>query len=50
MAQDTDTPPAPSAKKRANRRAATHGRTGRFAAGLALVLAIVAMLASGYVS
>ena len=50
MAQDTDTPPAPSAKKRANRRAATHGRTGRFAAGLALVLAIIAMLASGYVS
>ncbi|HJX19022.1 MAG TPA: uroporphyrinogen-III C-methyltransferase [Acidiferrobacterales bacterium] len=53
MAQDTDTPPAPSAKKRASRRApgaSTHGRTGRFAAGLALVLAIVAMLASGYVS
>ena len=53
MAQDTDTAPAPAAKKRANRRspgAAKPARTGRFAAGLALVLAIIAMLASGYVS
>ncbi len=53
MAQDTDTPPAPVAKKRASRRASDTAkpvRTGRFAAGLALVLAIIAMLASGYVS
>jgi len=55
MAQDTntDTPPAPAVKKRAGRRAPAAAKpvhTGRFAAGLALVLAIIAMLASGYVS
>ncbi|MEK7758951.1 MAG: uroporphyrinogen-III C-methyltransferase, partial [Pseudomonadota bacterium] len=52
MDQDTDTTPAPAVKKRAGRRAPAAGkpnRTGRFAAGLALVLAIIAMLASGYV-
>jgi uncharacterized protein HemX len=50
MDQDTDT--APAVKKRASRRAPAAdkpNRTGRFAAGLALVLAIIAMLASGYV-
>jgi uncharacterized protein HemX len=49
---DPDTTPAPAVKKRANRRAPATGkpiRTGRFAAGLALVLAVIAMLASGYV-
>jgi len=55
MAQepDTTTSPAPAVKKRTARRApaaAKPVRTGRFAAGLALVLAIIAMLASGYVS
>lgn len=55
MAQETDTDasPAPAVKKRTSRRApaaAKPMRTGRFAAGLALVLAIIAMLASGYVS
>ena len=52
MDQDTDTTPAPAVKKRAGRRAPAANkpiRTGRFAAGLALVLAIIAMLASGYV-
>ncbi len=52
MDPDTDTLPAPAAKKRTNRRApaaSKPGRSGRFAAGLALVLAIIAMLASGYV-
>ena len=52
MDPETDTTPAPSVKKRASRRAPAAGkppRTGRFAAGLALVLAIIAMLASGYV-
>ena len=52
MDQDTDTTPAPVAKKRANRRAPAAerpSRTGRFAAGMALVLSIIAMLASGYV-
>jgi uncharacterized protein HemX len=52
MDQDTDTAPAPAVKKRASRRAPAAdkpNRTGRFAAGLALVLAIIAMLASGYV-
>jgi len=52
MDSDTDSTPAPALKKRANRRAPAANkpiRTGRFAAGLALVLAIIAMLASGYV-
>ncbi len=52
MDQDTDTPPAPAIKKRTGRRTPDADkplRTGRFAAGLALVLAIIAMLASGYV-
>jgi len=52
MDQDTDTSPAPAGKKRARHRAPAADkplRTGRFAAGLALVLAIIAMLASGYV-
>jgi len=52
MDQDTGTTPAPSVKKRTSRSAPADGksrRTGRFAAGLALVLAIIAMLASGYV-
>jgi uncharacterized protein HemX len=47
-----DTAPVPAAKKPVRRRApATDktARTGRFAAGLALVLAIIALLASGYV-
>lgn len=55
MAQDTDTDtstsPAPASKKRRQRTVtAKPARSGRFAAGLALVLAIIAMLASGYVS
>jgi uroporphyrin-III C-methyltransferase len=52
MDQNSDTTPAPSEKKRGRRRAPAADkpvRTGRFAAGLALVLAIIAMLASGYV-
>lgn len=52
MDQDTDTTPAPAVKKRASRRTPAANkpiRTGRLAAGLALVLAIIAMLASGYV-
>jgi len=52
MDPDSDNTPAPAARKRASRRAPVADkpiRTGRFAAGLALVLAIIAMLASGYV-
>ena len=52
MDQDPDNTPAPAAKKRARRRAPAAdrpARSGRFAAGLALVLAIIAVLASGYV-
>ena len=52
MEQTPDTTPAPAAKKRAPRRtpaAEKTARAGRFAAGLALVLAIIALLASGYV-
>jgi uncharacterized protein HemX len=52
MDQDPHTTPVPAEKKRARRRAPAADkpvRTGRFAAGLALVLAIIAVLASGYV-
>jgi uncharacterized protein HemX len=52
MDQDPDISPAPPAKRRTRRRAPVADvptRTGRFAAGLALVLAIIAVLASGYV-
>ena len=52
MDQDPDNASAPASKRRTRRRAPVTDvptRTGRFAAGLALVLAIIAMLASGYV-
>lgn len=52
MDQDPDTTSSPVSKRRTRRRAPVTDvptRTGRFAAGLALVLAIIAMLASGYV-
>jgi len=52
MDQAPDTTPAPAAKKPTRRRAPGADKTARasrFAAGLALVLAIIAMLASGYV-
>ena len=52
MDQKPDTAPAPAAQRRTRRRtpvADVPSRSGRFAAGLALVLAIVAVLASGYV-
>jgi uncharacterized protein HemX len=51
MDQKPDTAPAPAAQRRTRRRAPVAdipSRTGRFAAGLALVLAIIAVLASGY--
>lgn len=52
MDQDPDNASTPASKRRTRRRAPVTDvptRTGRFAAGLALVLAIIAMLASGYV-
>jgi uncharacterized protein HemX len=52
MDQDPDTSPVPAAKKHSRRHAPAAdkpARTGRFAAGLALVFAIIAMLASSYV-
>jgi uroporphyrin-III C-methyltransferase len=51
MDQKPDTAPAPAAQRRTRRRtpvADVPSRSGRFAAGLALVLAIIAVLASGY--
>jgi uncharacterized protein HemX len=52
MDQDPDTTPAPAAQRRTRRRTPVSdqpARAGRFAAGLALVLAIIAVLASSYV-
>lgn len=49
MANPSDTTPVQVSKRRAHRQTDKPLRTGRFAAGLALVLAIVAVLASGYV-
>lgn len=52
MDPNTDSSSAPAVKKRVSRRAPVaekSRRTSHFAAGLALVLAIIAMLASGYV-
>jgi uroporphyrin-III C-methyltransferase len=52
MDQEPDTSPAPAAKRRTRRRAPVAdipSRSGRLAGGLALVLAIIAVLASGYV-
>jgi uroporphyrin-3 C-methyltransferase len=52
MDQDPDNSPTAPAKRRTRRRAPVAdvpSRSGRFAAGLALVLAIIAVLASGYV-
>ena len=52
MDQDPNTTPAPAEKRRTRRRTPVNDnptRTGRFAAGLALVLAIIAVLASSYV-
>jgi uroporphyrin-3 C-methyltransferase len=50
---DPESTPADQAEKRASRRkrapAKTPARSGRFAAGLSLVLAIIALLVSGYV-
>lgn len=49
MANPSDTAPSQASKRRARRQTDKPVRSGRFAAGLALVLAIVAVLASGYV-
>lgn len=50
MANPSDTTPDQVSKRRARRQTDKPPRSGRFAAGLALVLAIVAVLASGYVA
>ena len=49
MANAPDTSPVPVPQRRTRRRSDRPNRTGQFAAGMALVLAIVATLASGYV-
>lgn len=49
MANAPDTAPIPVTQRRTRRRADKPNRTGQFAAGTALVLAIVALLASAYV-
>lgn len=49
MANPSETTPVQASKRRARRQTDKPVRSGRFAAGLALVLAIVAVLASGYV-
>ena len=49
MANTPDTAPVPVTQRRARRRSDKPNRTGQFAAGTALVLAIVALLASAYV-
>lgn len=50
MANPSDTTPVQASKHRARRQTDKPTRSGRFAAGMALVLAIVAVLASGYVA
>ena len=50
MANPSDTTPVQVSKRRARRQTDKPIRSGRFAAGMALVLAIVAVLASGYVA
>lgn len=49
MANAPDTAPLPVNKRRTRRQTDKPIRTGRFAAGMAMVLAIIAVLASGYV-
>lgn len=49
MANSPDTATVPVTQRRTRRRSDKPNRTGQFAAGLALLLAIVAVLASGYV-
>lgn len=49
MANAPDTAPLPVTKRRTRRQTDKPIRTGRFAAGMAMVLAIIAVLASGYV-
>ena len=49
MADTLETTPVPVSKRRTRRRSDKPNRTGQFAAGLALVLAIVAVLGSAYV-
>lgn len=49
MADAPDTAPLPVNKRRTRRQTDKPIRTGRFAAGMAMVLAIIAVLASGYV-
>lgn len=50
MANPSDTTPVQASKHRTRRQTDKPIRSGRFAAGMALVLAIVAVLASGYVA